>query len=123
MEVVSTVKQTEILKYTCFLVIPYTYSPMIALSPHTLMATMNTFSGTVFLSKRQTGLNFSFGAMSSPNIPDITFLLNKTFPSPTNELVLSSHRCSVKLNSYSTNMLKNYVINDNTRYSENLKSN
>ena len=76
-----------------------------------------------FFIKKTNWIEFSFGAMSSPNIPDITFLLNKTFPSPTTELVLSSHRCSVKLNSYSTNMLKNYVINDNTRYSENLKSN
>ena len=76
-----------------------------------------------FFIKKTNWIEFSFGAMSSPNIADITFLLNKTFPSPTTELVLSSHRCSVKLNSYSTNKLKNYVINDNTRYSENLKSN
>ena len=45
-EVVSTIKRTEILKYTCFHLIPYIHSPVIGLFPHRSMATMTTFPGT-----------------------------------------------------------------------------
>ena len=71
------------------------------LSPHILMATIAT-----------------------PNIPGLTFLLN-TFPSPTAEWVLLSHRYSVRLymDSYSTNMLKNDLIRGHTDNLENLPSN
>ena len=63
--------------------------------------------------------------MPSPNITGLTFLLNKAFPSPTAEQVVSSHHYSVRLymDFYSTNMLKNNSINGDMDRSENLPSN
>ena len=51
-EVVSAIKRTEILKYTCFHVIPYIHSPVMGLFPHISMATMTTFPGTSLIVKK-----------------------------------------------------------------------
>ena len=61
--------------------------------PPISMATMTKFAGTSLVIKTQTGLNrqvrkFFFGITPSRNISGLTFLLNKTFPSPTAEQVL-----------------------------------
>ena len=42
-EVVSTIKRMEILKYTCFYVILYIHSPVMRRFPHMSMATMTAF--------------------------------------------------------------------------------
>ena len=51
------------------------------------MVTMITFPGTTLIVKKpkwvEKARKLSFGAMPSSNIPGLTFLLNKTVPSPT----------------------------------------
>ena len=82
-------------------------------------------SGTSLIVKKKNWVEqarkISFGTMSSPNLPGLTFLLNKTFPFPTAEQVFLSHRYSVQLcmDSYSSNMLKNDVMKSDTDHSEN----
>ena len=56
MEVVSTKKRIEILKYTCFQVIPYIYSPMMGPFRTYQWRPRPCFQVQVLLS-RQTGLN------------------------------------------------------------------
>ena len=60
-------------KIVCVHVIPYIHSPK-GLFPYISMATITTFPGASLISM-ETGLNrresFSFGAMPSPNIPDL----------------------------------------------------
>ena len=84
-DVEPTIKRTEIVKCTCFHLIPYIHSPVMRLS----IATMTTFLGTSFIFRKtnwvEEARKISFSAMPSPNIPGLTFLLNKTFPSPTVE--------------------------------------
>ena len=59
------------------------------LFPHMSMATMTTFPCTTVTVKKtnlvEWAIKLSFGIMPGPNIPGLTFLLNKTFPSPTAE--------------------------------------
>ena len=55
MEEVSTIKETEILKYTCFHVIPCICSPLIGFFPHMSMSTMTRFPVGSLLSKRKMG--------------------------------------------------------------------
>ena len=55
MEVVSIIKETEILKYTCFHVIPCICSPLIGFFPHMSMSTMTRFPVGSVLSKRKMG--------------------------------------------------------------------
>ena len=51
-EVISTIKRTEILKYTCFHVIPYIHSPVMGLFPYISLATMTMFPGTSLVVKK-----------------------------------------------------------------------
>ena len=57
------------------------------LFPHISMATKTTFPGTSLIIKKTNWVEYmrkvSFGAIPSPNIQGLTFLLNKTFPSLT----------------------------------------
>ena len=55
MEEVFTIKETGILKYTCFHVIPCICSPLIGFFPHMLMSTMTRFPVGSLLSKRKMG--------------------------------------------------------------------
>ena len=82
-------KKTEILKDTCFHVNPYIHYPVMGLFPHISMVTMTTFLGTSLTVKKtnwvEEARKISFGAMPSPDIPGLTFLLNKAFRSPAAE--------------------------------------
>ena len=79
----------KILKYTCFHVIPYIHSPLMCFFPHISMATMTTFPCTSLIVKKtnwvEQARKICLGAMPSPNIAGLAFLLNKTFPPPTAE--------------------------------------
>ena len=52
MEVVSTIKRTEILKCTWFHVIPYIHFPLMGLFPHIPMETISTFPGASLMIKK-----------------------------------------------------------------------
>ena len=59
------------------------------LFPHISMVTMTTFPCASLIVENTNWVEWarkiSFGAMPSPNISGLTFMLNKTFPSPTAE--------------------------------------
>ena len=56
------------------------------LFPHVSMATITTFPGTSLIVEKtnwvELARKITFGTMPSPNIPGVTFPLNKTFPFP-----------------------------------------
>ena len=66
-----------------------------AFSAH-INGSCDTFPGTTLISKKINWVEQArkppFSTMPSPNIPGLAIVLNKTFPSPTVEQVLSSHR-------------------------------
>ena len=60
------------------------YPLLKAFSVHINMATMTTLPGTSHILQRETGLNSQDESPLRP-YPGLTFLLGKTFPSPTGE--------------------------------------
>ena len=65
----SKKKTKNVKTYACFHIIPYIHSPMMALFPHILMATMTTFPGTSLITKKINLIEYarkvSFGTQTS----------------------------------------------------------